>query len=221
MSALNSDCTKIQESLSAYLDHEQVDAPDIEQHLSTCSNCQEELKGLKQVKAALKALPASVSQKDFTGQLESQLKNNKVVYANFSSKAVAAVLISLVGAFGLWAVTHQNNTPEKQTTQIAVKENIVQPEKMVKTPPAVIASNPAKEVAIKETSKAKIDTPPRQTKETAKTEIAKVEPDTINIKITSKPINIALNSPELSSEDGLFNEMGFSSDEDGLYAIKL
>lgn len=214
-SNFDSDCAKIQESLSAYIDKEQVDIPNMEEHLSTCPHCQEVVKNLNQVKTALKDLSPSIPGKDFTSELESRLKNNNVVQGNFSTKAVAAVLIALVGVFGLWTMTNQ--TQEQPAPQIAVKENTPTPVKKIEKQPDTVvkitsnSTKPAKEQL----------PPPKPVKETIKTQIAQVELDTNEIAKSTKPVTIALNTPELSGEDGLFDEMGFASDEDGLYAIKL
>lgn len=215
-SNIDSDCAKIQESLSAYVDKEQVDIPYLEEHLNTCPHCQGVVKNLNQVKTALKDLAPSIPGKDFTSELELRLKNNNVVQGNFSTKAVAAVLIALVGAFGLWTMTNQ--TKEQPAPQIAVKENTPTPVKKIEKQPDTvvkITSNSTKPVKQEQLP------PPKPVKETIKTQIAQVELDTNEIAKSTKPVTIALNTPELSGEDGLFDEMGFASDEDGLYAIKL
>ncbi len=198
MSAPNPECSKIQESLSAFIDGESFDCPNLESHLKDCAHCQEVVKGLNDVKGALKTLAPSVPTKDFTSDLENRL-NKKVLYPSFSSKAVAAALIGLAGLSALWIFSSQKAQVESPVVQVAVKPDI-EPDKIVKAPVVVIAEQPKKDVEIKTI---------------VKTDIEKKETE-----IKEKPVAIALNT-DLSGEDGLFDELGFSSNEDGLYAIKL
>lgn len=223
--SLNNDCEKIQESLSAYIDNEDVDKALVESHLSGCPHCNEVLQKLKDSKNLLLSLAPSVPQKDFTSELEKQLAKtggNNVVQGSFSRTAIAAIFIALMGLVGFYAISNSRQD---------------EPAKTIATTPAVtpdinkdkIVSQPAIKVAQKEIVSHE---PALKKEKEIKVQISKINTDhSLSVQIQSQsqsqtqsvveaPV-IALNTSDLSVENGLFDEMGFGSDEDGLYAIKL
>lgn len=229
--SLNNDCEKIQDSLSAYIDNEDVDKALVESHLSGCSHCNEVLQKLNDSKNLLLSLAPSVPQKDFTSELEKQLAKtggNKVVQGSFSRTAIAAIFIALMGLVGFYAISNSHqNEPEKTVAITPAVTPTVSPD----INKDKIVSQPAIKVAQKEIVSHE---PALKKEKEIKVQISKINTDhspsvqsqTLNQSqsqtqsVVEAPV-IALNTSDLSVENGLFDEMGFGSDEDGLYAIKL
>lgn len=229
--SLNNDCEKIQDSLSAYIDSEDVDKVLVESHLSECSHCNEVLQKLNDSKNLLSSLAPSVPQKDFTSELEKQLAKtggNNVVQGSFPRAAIAAIFIALTGLIGFYAISNSHqNEPVKNIAKTPVVTPVINKDKIVTQPAVKVAQKEVvkNEPVLKKDNEVKVqiskitkgDSPSVQTQiqiQTQSQSLSQTQP------VVEAPI-IALNTNDLSSEDGLFDEMGFGSDEDGLYAIKL
>jgi hypothetical protein len=229
--SLNNDCEKIQDSLSAYIDNEDVDKALVDSHLSACPHCNEVLQKLNDSKNLLLSLAPSVPQKDFTSELEKQLVKtggNNVIQGSFSKMAVAAIFIALTGLVGFYAISNSHQQEVAKTIAVAPLEN-TEPIKKIEKQKDKIVTQPLVKVALKETVKHE---PILKKENEIKVQISKINKDqspSVQIQSQSQsqtqpvvetPV-IALNTNDLSNENGLFDEMGFGSDEDGLYAIKL
>lgn len=231
--SLNNDCEKIQDSLSAYIDNEDLDKALVESHLSGCPHCNEVVQKLNDSKNLLLNLAPSVPQKDFTSELEKQLAKTggkNVIQGSFSRTAIAAIFIALTGLVGFYAISNSHqNEPVKTIAVTPVVGPAVTPD----INKDKIVSQPAIKVAQKEI----VDHKPALKKEKEiKVQISKINTDHSPIvqvqtqaqnqsqsqtqPLVEAPV-IALNTSDLSNENGLFDEIGFGSDEDGLYAIKL
>ncbi|MDX2106013.1 MAG: zf-HC2 domain-containing protein [Candidatus Melainabacteria bacterium] len=224
--SLNNDCAKIQESLSAYIDNEDVDKAFVESHLSTCNHCNDVLQKLNDAKNLLVNLPPSIPQRDFTSDLEKKLGANggNIIQGRFSKTALAAIFIALTGIIGFYAIS---NSPQSvvNNTVANVPQNTSKPVQQIEKPEDKIATQPMVKVA-----KEPMPQKPTSKKEKeisvqiASTQNPKPAPLQTAIQVQTQseaPVNIALNTGDLASENGLFDDMGFGSDEDGLYAIKL
>ncbi len=223
--SLNNDCEKIQDSLSAYIDNEDVDKALVEGHLSACPHCNEVLQKLNDSKNLLLSLAPSVPQKDFTSELEKHLSKtsgNNLVRGSFSRTAIAAIFIALMGLVGFYAISNSHqNEPIKTIAVTPAFSPDMNKDKIV--------SQPAIKVAQKEIVNHK---PALKKDKEVKVQISKMNIEhSLSVQIQHQsqsqtqaaaeaPV-IALNTSDLSNENGLFDEMGFGSDEDGLYAIKL
>ncbi len=223
--SLNNDCEKIQDSLSAYIDNEDVDKALVESHLSGCLHCNEVLQKLNDSKNLLLSLAPSVPQKDFTSELEKRLANtggNNVIQGSFSKTAIAAIFIALMGLVGFYAISNSHQHEIAKTVAVAPVENTEPIKKMEKQKDKIV-TQPSVKVALKESVKHE---PVLKKENEIKVQISKINTDqSPNVQIQTQPVVeapvIALNTNDLSNENGLFDEMGFGSDEDGLYAIKL
>ncbi len=227
--SLNNDCEKIQDSLSAYIDNEDVDKALVESHLSGCSHCNEVLLKLNDSKNLLSSLAPSVPQKDFTSELEKQLAKaggNNVVQGSFPKTAIAAIFIALMGLIGFYAISNSHkNEPIQNIAKTPALTPIINKDKIVTQPAVKVAQKEVvkNEPVLKKDNEVKVqiskitkdDSPSVQTQiQTQSQSLSQTQP------VAEAPM-IALNTNDLSSEDGLFDEMGFGRDEDGLYAIKL
>lgn len=233
--SLNNDCAKIHESLSAYIDNEDVDKAFVDSHLSACDHCNDVLQKLNDAKNLLVNLPPSIPQKDFTSELEKKLSadGGNVVQGRFSKTALAAIFIALTGIIGFYAIS--NSQQSVVNNKIAnIPENTSNPVQQIEKPSDKIAAQPLIKVAKKPVQQEFISKKHKETN----VQIASTQKETVNPVQTQNnpaplqtamqvqtqseaPVNIALNTGDLASDNGLFDDMGFGSDEDGLYAIKL
>lgn len=223
----NNDCANIQESLSAYIDNEVVDKAHVESHLSECSHCNDILQKLNDAKNILVNLPPSIPQKDFTSELEKKIAANgsNVIQGRFPRIAVAAIFIALTGIIGYFAVSNLQHD-EVNKTIADLPENASKPiQKIEKTndkitiqPVVKVAKEPGKlEYVSKKEKEVKVQIASTRNE----TKLQPLQP-AMQVQTQSEaPVNIALSTGDLASENGLFDDMGFGSDEDGLYAIKL
>jgi len=219
--SLNNDCAKIQESLNSYIDNEDVDKASVENHLSECAHCKQVLQQLNDAKGLLVNLPPIIPERDFTAELEKKLavSGENVVQLNFSKTAVAAIFVALTGIVGFYAVSNSNQANDTKTIAVTPDTKTETNQKIEKQTDKTV-TQPTVKVAQKEIVKQE----PILKKEAKKEITAPIQTamqSVNNITTTDTPINIALNTSDLSSQDGLFDDMGFGRDEDGLYAIKL
>lgn len=232
--SLNNDCAKYQESLSAYIDNEDVDKAGVESHLSECHHCSDVLQKLTDAKNVLVNLPPSISQRDFTSELEQRIKANggNVIAGKFSKTALAAIFIALTGIIGFYALSNsEHNKVEKNIASIP--ENKAELEQKIQRENNKIELQPIAKVATSKDESNKQKPVQKEKEITVQVASSKKEsPDQSQnqtliqtaMQVQNKPeepVNIALNTSDLSSENGLFDDMGFGCDEDGLYAIKL
>lgn len=221
--SLNNDCVKIQESLNAYIDNEEVDIAEVENHLSGCEHCSDILQKLTEAKTMLINLPPSISPKDFTSELEKKIatSSGNTIPGKFPRSALAAIFIALAGIIGFYALSNlQHNEVEKTVASVPekIQEHKIDTELKIK-----VAKEPLKQEIIIKKKKdltVQIASSPKEPPKLAH------KPDMLQTAmqvqpVSEAPVNIALNTSDLSSDNGLFDDMGFGSDEDGLYAIKL
>ena len=242
--ARKEDCPQIEEELDAYLDMELDDqrAEAIEQHLALCGDCSRRLEELSALVSKLQALPEPPLPRDFGDLVEARIKATEqaqeIAPAEVAAPtptgtarvlrfprpllaAAAALALVVIGATFLGSPSPKApiaNAPQQPLHQVAEKTALPVPlpqaAQVRQEPSAAVAEKPV-------VAKAPVISP----KETSAL-VAQSQTKPVPQSAKADPVVVSQAAPELIAEyddivgDGI-DDYGISTNEDGLYAIKL
>lgn len=245
--ARKEDCPQIEEELDAYLDMELDDqrAEAIEQHLAVCGDCTGRLDELSALVSKLQALPEPPLPRDFGDLVEARIKATEqaqeIAPAELAAPvqagtakvfqfprpllvAAAALALVVVGATFFGSPSTKAPiaaVPDKSVTQVAEK-----PALPVNVPEAVEhRQEPSPAVAEKAVAPAPVPAPAFKPSDTPHL-VAQSQGKSVPLLTSTAPLAVSQPAPELIAEyddivgDGI-DDYGISTNEDGLYAIKL
>jgi anti-sigma factor RsiW len=223
---------------------------EVERHLDSCEICRGGMNDIQKVVASLKAMPQLSAKKDFALDIEKAIlasanatkpsgasseaaspKGNAVffkpaVWASLGvAAAVALLLVAIRPAANNQPVTTADKTPalveprvtkedtpvEKPLVAEQINVNAKHQSALPKEPKAVIASKPVPRVPYKESNQAVVAQKPAEENITAAS-VPSVLP------VSAKNSLLAL---EDNDQANITEELGITTNEDGLYAIKL
>ncbi|MDX1989907.1 MAG: zf-HC2 domain-containing protein [Candidatus Obscuribacter sp.] len=243
--ARKEDCPQIEEELDAYLDMELDDqrAEAIEQHLAVCGDCTGRLEELSALVSKLQALPEPPLPRDFGDLVEARIKATaqaqEIAPAELAAPvqagtakvfqfprpllvAAAALALVVVGATFFGSPSSKApiaTVPDKSATQVAEK-----PALPVNVPQAV-EHRQESSPAVAEKAVAPAPAPAFKPSDTPHL-VAQSQGKSVPSLTSPAPLAVSQPAPELIAEyddivgDGI-DDYGISTNEDGLYAIKL
>jgi len=243
--ARKEDCPQIEEELDAYLDMELDDqrAEAIEQHLAVCGDCTGRLEELSALVSKLQALPEPPLPRDFGDLVEARIKATEqaqeIAPAELAAPvqvgtakvfqfprpllvAAAALAPAVVGATFFGSPSRQApiaTVPDQSVTQVAEK-----PAWPVNVPKAV-EHRQESSPAVAEKAVAPAPAPALKPSDNPHL-VAQSQGKSVPSLTSPAPLAVSQPAPELIAEyddivgDGI-DDYGISTNEDGLYAIKL
>ncbi|MCA9802848.1 MAG: zf-HC2 domain-containing protein [Cyanobacteria bacterium HKST-UBA02] len=246
----STDCKKINVLLDPYLDSELPGDSDIalvENHLAGCASCRDQLARLKSASDAIKSLPTLTMESDLSDDLSFLEKGrdnlvafrgesrSKQIYA-WAGALAAALVLSLLS----YAALNQTSQPEpavavKTPEQQPAVSAKVQPDRQEPAPPAVasVQEHQPDGVEVASTNPAlapsKKDNGPEETPAPAVADnhsdrSGMKTPPAVAVKAVTCPGELLSTEAVIAydgEEDSGFADLGISTNEDGLYAIKL
>lgn len=241
--ARKEDCPQIEEELDAYLDMELDDqrAEAIEQHLALCGDCSRRLEELSALVSRLQSLPEPPLPRDFGDMVEARIKATapaqEIAPAEVAAPvqagtakvfqfprpllvAAAALALVVIGATFL-------GSPSPKAPVASVPPPLHQvAEKTALPVPLPQAAERRQEPSAAVAEKPVVATAPVTSPKETPALVAQSQTKPVPQSAKPSPVVVSQAAPELIAEyddivgDGI-DDFGISTNEDGLYAIKL
>ena len=250
MNANSQACEKFVLLLDAYHDDAltQNERVSVDEHLRQCPACAEKLAGVSRLVATLKTMPPVQMREDFADKFEARLlaqdtadgKRSKVVVGRFGLAVASAAAFILCICVGQFALNHHSSPAQVQVAAVSTPP-VNQVSKTLQA--EELASVPSKDDRLPAVSPNARDTDDEQRTAPSEKQSAPVEPvrkrnnlagaRTVVATNSGEPVRsataggvptapkhslVAFYEPETNS---IPEELGISTDEDGLYAIKM
>ncbi|MGD9684600.1 MAG: zf-HC2 domain-containing protein [Candidatus Obscuribacterales bacterium] len=245
----STDCKKINDLLDPYLDSELPGDSDIalvENHLAGCVSCRDQLTRLKSASDAIKSLPPLTMESDLSEDLSflEKGRDNVVAFKGDRSKQIYAWAGALAAALVLsllsYAALNQSSQPEpvvavKTPEQQPVASVKVQPDRHEPAPPAVASVQEHQPDGVEVASTGPAVAPSKKDNRPEEKPAPAIAdnhsdrsggkaPPAVAVKTVTCPGELLSTEAVIAydgEEDSGFVDLGISTNEDGLYAIKL
>lgn len=234
-------CKEVEELISAYRDNELStdERKMVDDHLPSCAKCRDELQAIDRVARSLKTLPQAELGRDLADDIVKLIgKSPKENVVPFQQRnkwigfGVAAAAVALIAGVGT-LMSQGGNGPsvaDKVPEQVAPNkgtQDVVQQEVATQVPQQVKQESPVQTPSVATVQQGEtISAEKKQPELIAQQPAKNNSKNALKVRMQSAA---TINYDDLSDdeavvafqEDSVFDQIGVSTDEDGLYAIKM